>query len=600
LSSQNVQLFEKFWKSLVPRPKRLLSASNLWTLATAIQNAIWISNVRRVAYGESIAIQINKTKLEQMTRHLLLCALNSGRTALVLDTETGKRYAVALPQPGGALDCAIARVGWMAIQPGYAVYALPDHQVMNRTPLTLAWSIFASADPRYVVARTQRADRSMQTIQLLGVNGVEREISGDFTNVVGDLSDGTLVTYDRLVDWQGEQRPLVAKGKAAGVVSGRMILLANNGGLVLVDATSGETVAGIKFGQNLHSLQPNPSGSALATSVGPICLVATETTLTMYKEFDSTWGSLIWMNDEEFLAGDNPPTMVNIVTGERTPLESARRVAPRANLTNRFQVSELALLAAPSAQAQGRSPSQALAASSSMTMQAIERVGLAGVPMSTGLRLVSTNSNSNEMKAGETQLGGEPSLPTNTEWPRVEGSPMAFLGQVRLDDIAKASPETGLPTSGLLSVFAMIEADGGCPTHEDGVVVRVFPLDDLRRVAFPADLVGELRYGMASVDMEPLVSIPTLYELADDFDEDAVSDLLDALEPEGTDHRLLGYPGSVQGYGAADGWRLLFQLDADPIMDTSFGDGGRLHIWMPTDAPFDVAIAHCTISMDCG
>jgi hypothetical protein len=64
---------------------------------------------------------------------------------------------VALPQPGGALDSVIARVGWMAIQTGYAVYALPDHQAMNRTPLTLAWSIFASADPRYVVARTQRA-----------------------------------------------------------------------------------------------------------------------------------------------------------------------------------------------------------------------------------------------------------------------------------------------------------------------------------------------------------------------------------------------------------------------------------------------------------
>jgi hypothetical protein len=80
--------------------------------------------------------------------------------------------------------------------------------------------------------------------------------------------------------------------------------LANNGGLALVDAGSGATVTGIKFGQNLHSLQPNPSGSASATSVGPICLVATETTLTMYKEFDSTWGSLIWMNDEEFLAGD--------------------------------------------------------------------------------------------------------------------------------------------------------------------------------------------------------------------------------------------------------------------------------------------------------
>jgi hypothetical protein len=47
-------------------------------------------------------------------------------------------------------------------------------------------------------------------------------------------------------------------------------------------------------------------------------------------------------------------------------------------------------------------------------------------------------------------------------------------------------------------------------------------------------------------------------------------------------------------------WGSLMWIDADPIMDTSFGDGGRLHIWIPADVAFEVAITRCRISMDCG
>jgi uncharacterized protein YwqG len=210
------------------------------------------------------------------------------------------------------------------------------------------------------------------------------------------------------------------------------------------------------------------------------------------------------------------------------------------------------------------------------------------------------------------QLGGEPHLPTEFLWPRVDDSPMAFLGQFRLDEISGTIPTEVLPTSGLLSIFALIEADGGYPMHEDNVLVRIFSTEDLRRAWFPEDLDEQLRYGRAGVLIRPFVSLPPLYEVIreideefdeefdPEFDEDAVSDLLDELEPEGTDNRLFGFPGSLQGYGAAEGWRLLFQIDADPIMDTSFGDGGRLHLWIPSGIPFEAAIGQCTISMDSG
>jgi uncharacterized protein YwqG len=542
-----------------------------------------------------------------MADYLLLCAMNSGRVAQALDTATGQKYPVALPKPGGALDRTIARDGWTALKPGYSLHALPDHGVINPVTLTTAWMVSASADRRLVIANARHEnEQTVNRIQLISAQGIERQVDGPFGNAVGDLLDGTIVTAGALVDWDGARRDLPSKGVAEGIISGRTILMMDRGRVKLVDATTSAEIAGLKFGGSLYSLVANPSGSALAQSSGPVTLVATESSLTLLKDLND--GSPVWVSDTELLVGENPVVVVNIATGERTVIDGARRAASRANLTGRFTVEELAALAQPADKTSGPAdtPKTQLAKSKKAVTAACKSLGLKDVPTSTGLALVSAPNTSQQSSAvskgtePQSHLGGQPDLPTDTEWPRQHGLPMAFLGQFRIDQIQTALPDDELPSTGLLSMFALIVADGGYPEDEHSVAVFFNATDNLKRLEHPSDLDEDLRYGEASASMQPFVSIPPLYPLSELFDEDAASELLDELEPDGSDHRLFGHPSSIQGYGAADGWRLLFQLDADPIMETSFGDGGRLHLWIPEDVPFITAIASCTISMDCG
>jgi uncharacterized protein YwqG len=540
--------------------------------------------------------------------YLLLCAINSGRVAQVLDTTTGLKYPVALPKPGGTLDRTIARDGWTALKPGYSLHALPDHGEIKPTALTTAWTVCASANSRFVIANARHEnEQAVKRIQLISVDGVERQVDGPFQNAVGDLLNGTIVTADALVDWDGSLHDLPSKGTAEGVISGRTILMIDHGRVKLVDARTSDQIAGLKFGGSLYSLKANPSGSALAQSAGPVTLVATATSLTLLKDLDG--GSPVWVSETELLVGENPVVVVNIATGERTVIDGAKRAAARANLTGRFTVDEVMALTRPAAKRSSNppdTPNTQLARSKEVVTAACKSLGLKDIPTSIGLALISAPNTSTPSLAGsrttepQSRLGGQPDLPDGTRWPHQIGLPMAFLGQFRLDQIRTALPNDDLPSTGLLSLFALIAADGGYPEDEHGVAVLFNETDNLVRLQHPSDLAEELRYGEASVTLQPFVSIPPLYPLSELFDEDAASEMLDELEPDGSDHRLFGYPSSVQGYGAADGWRLLFQLDADPIMETSFGDGGRLHLWIPTDVPFSAAIAKCTISLDSG
>ena len=204
-----------------------------------------------------------------MSGYLLLCAINSGRVAQVLDTTTGLKYPVALPKPGGALDRTIARDGWTALKPGYSLQALPDHGVITPIALTTAWTVCASANSSVVIANARHEnEQTLKRIQLISVDGVERQVDGPFQNAVGDLLDGTIVTAGALVDWDGTLHDLPSKGAAEGVISGRTILMIDCGRVKLVDATTSDEIAGLNFGVSLYSLKANPSGSALAQSAG--------------------------------------------------------------------------------------------------------------------------------------------------------------------------------------------------------------------------------------------------------------------------------------------------------------------------------------------
>src|SRR5262245_43004556 len=66
-------------------------------------------------------------------------------------------------------------------------------------------------------------------------------------------------------------------------------------------------------------------------------------------------------------------------------------------------------------------------------------------------------SDQTEVPLGGSRLGGEPDLRSGLRWPAWQGSPMAFIGQVNLADIAPHDEEGHLPHSGLLSFFCKID-----------------------------------------------------------------------------------------------------------------------------------------------
>jgi hypothetical protein len=123
---------------------------------------------------------------------LLLCAMNSGRVAQDLDTGTGLKYPVALPKPGGALDRTIARVGWTALKPGVQP-SCPARSWRNQSRRSNhSLDRLRLANSRFVIANARHEnEQTAKRIQLVSVDGVERQVDGPFQNAVGDLPEGT-------------------------------------------------------------------------------------------------------------------------------------------------------------------------------------------------------------------------------------------------------------------------------------------------------------------------------------------------------------------------------------------------------------------------
>src|SRR5512143_355438 len=72
--------------------------------------------------------------------------------------------------------------------------------------------------------------------------------------------------------------------------------------------------------------------------------------------------------------------------------------------------------------------------------------------MQASIRLTSTPA-SGPIPVGSSHLGGQPDLPAGFTWPAWHGTPMSFLAQIRLDELAAYPAASVLPKSGLLSFF---------------------------------------------------------------------------------------------------------------------------------------------------
>lgn len=242
-----------------------------------------------------------------------------------------------------------------------------------------------------------------------------------------------------------------------------------------------------------------------------------------------------------------------------------------------------------------------------------------------------------ELPVGSSKLGGEPDLRSGQSWPAWQGSPMAFVGQVNLADIAAHDEEAHLPHSGLLSFFCAIDDSAAgvmqAPDDPSSWMVSYFDGDiaALVRVPPPAGLPESLHFPAcpASFSREPTLPDSESREILglalSDPERIAYIDFLMGADVGFTPvmtHRLLGYPVSLERsplitpylktHGIADPfepavqavldggrelhrtmrdlqhkaeaeWRLLLQVYSNEEAQMDWG-GGVLHFCIPKQA----------------
>lgn len=216
---------------------------------------------------------------------------------------------------------------------------------------------------------------------------------------------------------------------------------------------------------------------------------------------------------------------------------------------------------------------------------------------------------------GTSRLGGVPDLPAGFDWPVWQGEELAFLGQIRLDDV-DVSP---LPAGGALLVFfALASAPSGERPSDGGgcrvVLVGNEPTERPERAEHLPEVPA-----LPTVELT-LPAVPEALDLDWSEAEEWTRlrerlaaaqgvELEDAVAEYHALHRLLGYPDTiVEGMeleaqlvshgldlstgehyldpraeelepGAAE-WRLLLQLSSDADLGVAFGWYERLFIWI--------------------
>jgi uncharacterized protein YwqG len=196
--------------------------------------------------------------------------------------------------------------------------------------------------------------------------------------------------------------------------------------------------------------------------------------------------------------------------------------------------------------------------------------------------------------------------------------PLAFLGQVALEEIHAVAPLPGWPNSGTLAFFYDLETWGYDPLSRGHCRVLYFPPDeDLVPTPPPQALPAEARFPQRRMVFMREWTLPTYLEqdgvdlsrLRNDDYGDLCHQLTLTLDGDETTHRCGGHPQEIQGdmrlecqlvthglycgdsrgyqdprrssleKGAAD-WQLLLQVDSDEErLGWMWGDTGRVYFW---------------------
>ncbi len=166
------------------------------------------------------------------------------------------------------------------------------------------------------------------------------------------------------------------------------------------------------------------------------------------------------------------------------------------------------------------------------------------------------------------RLGGAPDLPPGTPWPSVDGDPLEFVAQIRLDELVGFPAAKVLPSTGLLSLFFIDEIDG--EIIDDPANTRAFFFPDLNALQRATPPKPPLSPSIAMA-CRPTLTIPHAEHKAwAGADINALSEFLEAfansraidptyshtafaddfdtseMPPHRPMHQLLGWAGSAQ------------------------------------------------------
>jgi uncharacterized protein YwqG len=260
--------------------------------------------------------------------------------------------------------------------------------------------------------------------------------------------------------------------------------------------------------------------------------------------------------------------------------------------------------------------------------QALSSAGLARIAPDVlrladrSIRIVELPARPGEDFRGHSRLGGQPDLVRGGAWPAWKGVSMAFVGQLRLEELAAFDTARRLPASGLLSFFydSRQETYGADPGDRGGWQVSYSGGDpaEWQPLPFPADLPAESRYKPAAVSFRGELTLPSAPRQVDpalawsDEEVQRYEDWLAGRESPAEratpHHRILGYPDQIQddmqmesalaanGFhslndsGAAAAaqskadWRLLLQVDSDANLGMRWGSAGMIYYWIEAAA----------------
>jgi uncharacterized protein YwqG len=264
---------------------------------------------------------------------------------------------------------------------------------------------------------------------------------------------------------------------------------------------------------------------------------------------------------------------------------------------------------------------------SAQIQKALTSVGLALVASELAslaqpsIRLTTTPVDEAKLALGASKFGGLPDMPIGTAWPILNGVPMSFVAQIRLEDARPVDVNRQLPPAGLLAFFydAQQQTYGADPKDRGGRQVYYFAdVTHLQRTDAPVVLPAGARHkpcaltfsSELTMPLEPHLERPDLTLSADEQKayETFLSSFPTPQGSRGVRNRMLGYADTIQddmrvqaqlvSHGLTDSndpkakallpgavdWVLLLQVDSDPNAGMRWASDGRLYFWIEREA----------------